>query len=111
MLTQDKGRSANKAQKQQNNTPKPKQQKKATKTASLFVIAKALQEQKKRRENTKRQKKFSQRKTIFEHTAKARKGARTAKRHNEAILDTTKHVAKLSKKFGFNFKKKMNQSI
>ena len=57
MLTQDKGRSVNKAQKQQNNTPKPKQQKKATKTASLFVIAKALQEQKKRRENTKRQKK------------------------------------------------------
>ena len=46
MLTQDKGRSANKAQKQQNNTPKPKQQKKATKTASLFVIAKALQEKK-----------------------------------------------------------------
>ena len=41
MLTQDKGRSANKAQKQQNNTPKPKQQKKSNENSITVCHSKS----------------------------------------------------------------------
>ena len=56
-------------------------------------------------------KKYPQRKTKSAQTSKARKGARTAKQHNEANLDNSPRATSGQNIFfGFNFKKK-NQPI
>ena len=100
------------AQKQEKNTTEPKARNKAAKTASLFRDTKIKQTPKKQKKNTKHQRKI----ILNEKCAqcKPEKPQRAPGRQNSAVRQA-KRLPRTSPTgqqffFGFNLKKKMNQS-
>ena len=112
MQTQDKGRGekTSKRAKQQSRNQHKKTSNDNSNTVCIHKTATSGEKTQGKKQTTG--KNYLKRKIIFSRTVKARKGAKTAKQHNEANLGNSPSAqAGQNIFFGFSLKKKPSQSI